>query len=190
MSDTRSAAHSMGTLSRMHNDLQRKMTELQDGLDEHGRPLREFDVTSIDSSTGQVSDLTLPTVLMKAPPPSSRIRAMKPKPLTTRRTKAGTLELQGDIDAMKSLAVSELSMASPVQSAYPKNKSHRMSSYKKTVNTISAGAAAPPPAARHGSRRCWQQNWRHHHAPATQPCCYHRWRRHWFLQHCWPARSR
>lgn len=140
----RSAAHSMGTLSRMHNDLQRKMTELQGDLDEHGRPLREFDVTSIDSSTGQVSDLTLPTVLMKAPPPSSRIRAMKPKPLTTRRTKAGTLELQGDIDAMKSLAVSELSMASPVQSAFPKNVSHRLSSYKKTVNTTS-GSAPPPP---------------------------------------------
>jgi len=151
--DRSSATHSMGTLSRMHNELQRKMSELQDGLDEHGRPVKELDLdlTSMDSSTGRVSDLTLPTVLMKAPPPASRIRAMKPKPLTTRRTKKGTLELQGDIDAMKSLAVSELSMSSPVQSAYPKSMSMRMTSYKKTVNNASSSAAATPPPPRRAS---------------------------------------
>eukprot|EP00984_Skeletonema_dohrnii_P010026 scaffold3877_cov94-Skeletonema_dohrnii-CCMP3373.AAC.1 len=151
--DRSSATHSMGTLSRMHNELQRKMSELQDGLDEHGRPVKELDLdlTSMDSSTGRVSDLTLPTVLMKAPPPASRIRAMKPKPLTTRRTKKGTLELQGDIDAMKSLAVSELSMSSPVQSAYPKSMSMRMTSYKKTVNNAPSAAAATPPPPRRAS---------------------------------------
>ena len=151
--DRYSATHSMGTLSRMHNELQRKMSELQDGLDEHGRPVKELDLdlTSMDSSTGRVSDLTLPTVLMKAPPPASRIRAMKPKPLTTRRTKKGTLELQGDIDAMKSLAVSELSMSSPVQSAYPKSMSMRMTSYKKTVNNAPSAAAATPPPPRRAS---------------------------------------
>ena len=140
-----SNAHSMGTLSRMHHDLQRKMSELQVNLDEHGRPVHELDLASMDSSTGLVSDLTLPTVLLKAPPPASRIRAMKPKPLTTRRTKKGTIELQGDIDAMKSLAVSELSMASPVQSAFPKSERKRMSTYKKANNTSAAVAAPPPP---------------------------------------------
>ena len=145
MSADRSAAHSMGTLTRMHNDLQRKMSAMQEGLDEHGRPVKEFDVKSVDTSSGRVSDVTLPTVLMKAPPISSRIRAMKPKPLTTRRTKKGTLELQGDIEAMKSLAVSELTMASPVQSAYPKNMNMRIYSYKKVANNTLSSSALPPP---------------------------------------------
>eukprot|EP00985_Skeletonema_marinoi_P011351 scaffold5393_cov99-Skeletonema_marinoi.AAC.3 len=166
--DRSSATHSMGTLSRMHNELQRKMSELQDGLDEHGRPVKELDLdlTSMDSSTGRVSDLTLPTVLMKAPPPASRIRAMKPKPLTTRRTKKGTLELQGDIDAMKSLAVSELSMSSPVQSAYPKSMSMRMTSYKKTVNNAPSAAAATPPPPRRASGA---PSSRHARRNTTQP---------------------
>jgi hypothetical protein len=126
------------------------MSKLQDGLDEHGRPIKEFDMLSMDSSTntGRVSDLTLPNELLKAPPPSSRIRAFKPKPLSTRRTKKGTLELCGDIEAMKSVAVSELSMASPVQSAFPKSMRRKMEG-QRSNNPESA----PPPPRRVSSHQ-------------------------------------
>jgi len=104
----------------------------------------------MDSSTntGRVSDLTLPNELLKAPPPSSRIRAFKPKPLSTRRTKKGTLELCGDIEAMKSVAVSELSMASPVQSAFPKSMRRKMEGQKNNNP-----ASVPPPPRRVGSQQ-------------------------------------